>query len=551
MANKIYLIFILIVSQSKICYAQICNIPATFSISDSNYVPIQKIQLGQGQLYKVWGVSADAYLPTNKKNWAIAMAHSAHLFKIISGTNKITSNFYFATAAKESFCGCDSTIINNSALQYPFNYVAAASGDGCFQIENLTAYSELHNQYPQRFAAGLHSQIIGNAHFETAALSKAYYDILGIKFLEISRNWNPIGYFKNAIDTNAAIRLIAIAYNRGLWYASIDTVLNLQRSTSIAQPNISNYFNNNSFGYDYQNALTQYNLVLKNSANSLDANLLLTNTATTKPYNYFDYDYNENYTWTDINAYIDTIAIMYPLVNIPILKTNVQLVFNSINNGNPIGFKNEMGKVIDALIKALPADDPTANVATNYGCAIGNLPACDTVENLIVNAINSNSASISWKDATRAGYRYGYKKSTELNYTFENTGENFATISNLDSCTNYQFIVKTICNYNQSSAYTSTKNISTIGCVPNKNLELNPQQIALENNKNSVIISNPNQQNLTITIVNMQGQKMKEYSSNQQKIIIDQAQQLCNGLYMILIKNNTTQHNFSTKIFIQ
>jgi GH18 family chitinase len=346
-----------------------CTAPTTFNFTAANYIPMGEIKIGQGRLNPIWGVTVDAYIPANKKTWAISMAHAAHLFRNVVKTDKIPANFYFATAAKESFCGCDNSIqAAPSGTNFPFTFQSASLGDGCFQIENLSAYTEMVTQYPQRFPAGQHANLIGNANFETAALGKAYYDIFTVKYWEAHKNWNPIGFFNNANDPNAAIKLMAVAYNRGLWYPELATVLNTNRAAAMSATTISPYFIGNNYGYDYQNALSNYTNILGNNMANVDPALLAINPATGQPSNSFNSFYNPQVTWAEIDAYIEKIKVLYPTVNIPALKTSVQTVFNSINGGNSISFRYNLGQVLDALLLGLPADDPSANIATSYGC---------------------------------------------------------------------------------------------------------------------------------------------------------------------------------------
>ncbi len=346
-----------------------CTAPTTFNFTAANYIPMGEIKIGQGRLNPIWGVTVDAFIPSNKKTWAISMAHAAHLFRNVVKTDKIPANFYFATAAKESFCGCDNSIqAAPSGTGFPFTFQNASLGDGCFQIENLSAYTEMVTQYPQRFPAGQHANLIGNANFETAALGKAYYDIFTVKYWEAHKNWNPIGFFNNANDPNAAIKLMAVAYNRGLWYPELGTVLNTNRAAAMSATTISPYFIGNNYGYDYQNALSNYTNILGNNMANVDPSLLAINPATGQPSNSFNSYYDPQVSWNEIDTYIEKIKILYPTVNIPTLKTNVQSVFNSINSGNSISFRYNLGQVLDALLLGLPADDPSANIATSYGC---------------------------------------------------------------------------------------------------------------------------------------------------------------------------------------
>ncbi len=352
----------------------VCSSPTMFYFDSLAYIPMGEIKIGQARIHAVWGTSVDAYIPTNRMNWAIANAHAAHLFRNVAGTDKIPANFYFATSFKESFCGCDANIQAAPANSpFPFTYQASSLGDGCFQIESLSAYGELTNMYPQRFPAGQHSNLIGNQNYETAALSKAYYDIFSVKYWEVSKGWNPKDFFNNSTDPNAALKLMAVAYNRGLWYTPLGTVLSTDRTNAITSADISPYFVGNVYGYDYQNALTQYVQVLGNNTAAIAPAMTAINPATNLPYNYFDNYYNPQVTWAEVNNYIDSIAVMYPQANIATVKTAVHARFNAINGGNSISFRYDLGLVLDKLILVLPADDPTTNIAATYGCASGTI----------------------------------------------------------------------------------------------------------------------------------------------------------------------------------
>lgn len=351
------------------CPSNPCTAPSTFYFDSANYIPLGELKLGQGRLYELWGVTADAYIPANRKLWAISMIHAHHLFRNITKTSKIPVSFYFSTALKESFCGCDPNMQPVSS-PFPLSYQANSVGDGCFQIENNSAYAELRIIFPNRFPAGGHSSLISGDNFETAALCKAYYDIFGLKFLEISKGWNPVGFFNDAADSNAAVKIIAMAYNRGLWYPDLGVVLSTDRTHALSLTSISEYFASSGFGYDYQKVLTQYCNVLENNTYRLDSNLRTINPQTGQPYNYFINYYDPQISWNDVKAYIDSISILYPEVNIANVKSAVQTKFNSINSGNPVSFRYQLGGVLNKLIMLLPADDPTTAIASNYGCVI-------------------------------------------------------------------------------------------------------------------------------------------------------------------------------------
>ena len=444
-----------------------CSPPTTYNFTAANYIPLGEIKIGQGRLYPVWGTSVDAHFPTNRVKWAIANAHAAHYFRNVLGTDKIPANFYFATAAKESFNGCDNAIVAAPAnTQFPFTYQAAALGDGCFQIENLSAYTELNHQFPQRFPVGGHKALIADNHYITASLSKAYYDIFAVKYWEVAKGYRPIEFFNNATDPSAAVKLMAVAYNRGLWYSPLDTVLYHKRTASLASNTISPYFINNAYGYDYQNALTNYCNVLDNKANLLPTNLTANNPASNQPYNSFSNYYDPQISWSTMNEYMDSLVVMYPTSNWTTIKQTVQTKFNSVNNSSTISFRYQLGQVLDALILQLPVDDPTSNIASNYGCIspiVPSLGATCAAPTTLNNSVTNTASTLTWS-GTSSTYNLQYKISSASAWTTVSNVTSPYNLLNLSTCVAYDWKIQGVCATN-TSAYISGTSFTTTGCV--------------------------------------------------------------------------------------
>ena len=343
-----------------------CQTPSPYYLSAQNYKSTGEIHLGQARLFPVWGVSVDALIPVNRISWAISLVHANQVFRNITGIDKYPINTYFATSLKESFCGCDPGIQTSSNYPYPFSYQASSIIDGCFQIESNSAYAELSNMYPQRFPAGMHPQIVGGRHYETAALTKAYYDIFTIKYLDKAKNWDPIGFFAGATDSLAAVKAICGAYNRGLWSKLVDTIFHSGRANALAAPDLLQLFAGEPVAKDYSEQITNYTLALGNHTAVLNPSLTAINTATGTPYNQFYQYYDTLVSWQHISNYIDTIAILYQGVNLTTVKNRVHNTFNSMNNGQPVSFRYQMGQVIDTLLMALPVDDPSCSITAAY-----------------------------------------------------------------------------------------------------------------------------------------------------------------------------------------
>lgn len=339
-----------------------CSVlPPVYYFDTAAYRPAGELLVGQARLYPVWSVNADAYIPQNRITWAMAMAHAHQLFRNATGTEMVPLNTYFATPLKESFCGCDTFMQPNPLSIYPLSYQAASVYDGCFQIEGPgSAYAELHNLYPQRFPANGHPQFIGGEHFETAALSKAYYDLYAIRYLELSRNWDPIGFAAQATDTLAGLKALLAAYNRGLWDPLIQDIFDSSRTQALAATDLLSLFPANSVVLDYATNITNHVLTLSNQVSALPAPL--------QPVNSFHAYYDEQVTAADIHHYLDLIFPLYPDADTAQVRLLAINRFNCINGGGPISFRYQFGDVLDVLLLNLPADDPGENIVISYGC---------------------------------------------------------------------------------------------------------------------------------------------------------------------------------------
>lgn len=346
-----------------------CNAPSTFYFTSADYKPTGEIKVGQGRLYPNWGVNADAYIPNNRKTWAIALAHASQLLKNITKTDKITPNFYFATSIKESFCGCDPDIQPlPSGSTYAFKFRSESFGDGCFQLNEPTAYNELNFLMPQRIPYGKYPTLARGKSFETAALVKAFYDVFTIKYWEVTQNLKAHEFFNTAKDPNSAYKLLAVAYYRGLWYPTLETVLKGDRTNALAKTSISSYFANDEDAFDYQKAVSNHVNVLSDNVAALSADLQGISAETGQAANSFNSFFNRSIAWSDIEAYLIAIAPLYPEVNLSNVRTELLSTFTSIAGGKSISFRYQFGKVLDKLMMLLPVDDPSSKIADAYGC---------------------------------------------------------------------------------------------------------------------------------------------------------------------------------------
>ena len=331
-----------------------------------DYAPSVELRLGEGRIYPIWEQSSDALIPKNRKTWAMAMAHAHKLFTHVTKTPNIPISFYFATTLKESFCGCDPNI-EVSKQQFPLVYQAKSQVQGCFQMEVATAYAELKNIYPDRYPENGHSDIIANEHFETAALSKAHYDMFAIKYLDIAKGYELERFFNTANDSTAAMKTVALAYHQGLWSPLWENVFNTNRTKALQTTDISNYMGNEWRVIYNVKSLANFATLLNGQPKKLDKKLNGINPQTGMPYNMFYGFYDETIAWKDVEDYLTKIRPMYRTQNWTIIKARLRKSFDAQNGGEPISFRYQFGQVLDQLILSLPESNPSRAIMAKYG----------------------------------------------------------------------------------------------------------------------------------------------------------------------------------------
>ena len=332
------------------------------------YVPMGEIRLGQGRLFPIWGQSFDAVLPVNRKSWAIALAHSAHLFRVVSGIESVTPNYYLATTVKETLLAADPAAEAPNRARYPFAFVyqPKAQAQGFFQIEKATAYTELSKVYPNRLPAEGHTAIVGADHFEMAALAKAHYDMFAVKYWEYGMGWEPQKFIAEASDSMALPKLMGLTFHQGIWSGEVKQMLTTDRAAALQCHDLAERVSGSDVAYNMR-TLGNATTLLDGKVSRLAPELRRINTRTRLPNNQFYGYYDERITWADLDTYISRIAPMYRSVNLARVRARVRIAFDRVHGGEPISFQNELGTVLDQLILSLPSDDPTAYVVRNYG----------------------------------------------------------------------------------------------------------------------------------------------------------------------------------------
>lgn len=338
----------------------------TFHLDPATYGYADKTEIGQGRVGPVNGELWDVTVPLNRVTWAIAIAHGHQLMRNILRMNIYPSALFFATALKESSLGCDANITQPASLKHPIKQIWD-TGDGFYQIEGWegSAYGEMTKMYPKRFPAGKHADLIGDDHFETATISKVYYDLMVLLYWKYKKQYRPIELFDNSTDTHGILKMVSAAYYMG--HQGVDSFYNYVFNTNRTDSYLNNYmtfFDADPYGSDsfYQNAKThaekvsQVVYVFQDSASKEGI----------PETNYFTSYYDTSVALADVHLYIDKIAPLYPDADTTSLRVGADSVFNSINNGGDINFQDDIGKIIDYLILNLPADNPVPGIQTYY-----------------------------------------------------------------------------------------------------------------------------------------------------------------------------------------
>jgi hypothetical protein len=277
------------------------------------------------------------------------------------------------------------------------------------------------------------------------------------------------------------------------------------------------------------------------------------NSSTGLPYNYYENYYDTQVSWNDIADYINDIKKLYYAVNMNVVKNKVRTKFNSLNNGQPISFRYQLGAVLNELLLNLPADDPTTAVSTAFGCAaavtVDTTTVCGVPQNLFADRLQSDRVQLHWT-ATAPQYNIHYKKTLSVHWLTATKTDNFLNAYYLEPCQTYRFKVKSMCSGNRESAFSAegTFQLPCSGIAPlNQNVtrsfEIVPNPSDLL--QISVELESGSEQN-TLEIGNLQGQILKTIPiGNMPKgffnMKIPESNDLEAGLYWITLKTNQTQ----------
>jgi hypothetical protein len=141
--------------------------PLQFNVDTTDFVSSGILHLGEARL-KVWSELKDLYIPTNRKNWAIASAFTTTLFNNIIGKKLMNINYFNALAMLESSMGSDELIINNPKAVHPITYRSNTVQNGFLQLESSSGYATLKEIYPTSFKITDYNAMVPGNKFSTS-----------------------------------------------------------------------------------------------------------------------------------------------------------------------------------------------------------------------------------------------------------------------------------------------------------------------------------------------------------------------------------------------
>ena len=377
------------------------SIPA-FNYLDTNcFMPIDgELHLGQGTVDFTRDESScsvspantiDFYYPCNRPTWPIAVAHTWQLMRNILKHDWYNINSFGAILLKETTGGsCDDGLDYSCypGLVYPISGNATyqndacdqsscgciACSDGCYQMSRGDGgWATLNAYYPTRYPdyTTMEPWIEGGAAFETATLSRMYYDLAFIRGVQFAQGLDPMPVVDATNDPYGAIYLSARAYNEGFGAGASYSQNVFNGAGNRAAAIASNDWSTIIGPFGYADKVVHFNQVLDNNYTPCDAS---------DPRGWHNW-YDSDVAWVTIDEYMEKIFLMYTneltVADRNAIKARVQAVYDQadVNNNGAVSFRYEMGPVIDALALNIPYDDPTSLIINSNdgdkGCKSG------------------------------------------------------------------------------------------------------------------------------------------------------------------------------------
>ena len=297
--------------------------------------------------YAVWGEeNVHYYIP--KPGWAMAAIQASRMlaYYFSDGLSRTVSpNWFLATALKESFLGCcedtPGDTVHPSAV---WEYQEAAVYDGCFQIEDGTAFVEMQRIFPSHFGSVAHSDVIADCNVESSALTMAFYDAFAFGMMF---NWldSIDDFFSVNRDSMATETAFSLAYNRGVWSTEFASAIG---DCAAAVDMLDCIFGTpDTVAKDHAYAITRYIQDLDEAA--LEGRC-----------------YNETMTARDVADYIDAVSPILAPNNMEALRESALAAFETAANGESGTFQSTFGAVLKVL-ESEPLADPFPKLNEWYG----------------------------------------------------------------------------------------------------------------------------------------------------------------------------------------
>ena len=270
----------------------------------------------------VWNETMDFHMADYPLGWAIASVHASLLLR--SRCINLSPNAVLSMALKESRLTCGQP-------------GSLANGDGCFQIESTTAYTELGRMFPGRFV-GTHKDIIGDGHYETSAIAMVHYMLFSTAMFRKYASCPELFSINNP-DPHTAQKVLLGAYNRGLWWNSLANIF-----TNCADQDVVDCFEP-GVATDYVRAIVDYTVGL-DGAEVYDAPV----------------------TWEDALAYWQKLRPLYPEVDDATVTAALHQGFDALRGtADTLSFRADVRCLLRVLIGALPPL-PTVEDAATAAC---------------------------------------------------------------------------------------------------------------------------------------------------------------------------------------
>lgn len=315
--------------------APVCEASCVFPVADH-------VDLG----HPVWGEQGVHYYVPHPA-WAMAATQGSRLLAYYLGGSldrTVSPNWFLATALKESYLGCCTAVPADAAHPAArWEHTPASVGDGCFQIENGTAFVEMQRIFPAHYAAASHADVIAGCRVESSAVTMAFYDafVFGMMHKLLG---DPGAFFAAATDPGAVELAFSIAYNRGVWSQELAQAIG---PCAAAADLLQCVFGDaDTIARDHAFAIWQYVQDLDAAAREGRC-------------------YDAALTSADVAAYVDAIAPVLAPGDPAGLRDRAVAAFEAAAGGASGTFQAHFGAVL-AVLEAEPVQDPFPQLADWY-----------------------------------------------------------------------------------------------------------------------------------------------------------------------------------------